>query len=91
MGKCCPLSGRWCRHYAAQFTAVGAAFDTTARVTAARFVGLWCRRYTSHFTAVGAAFDTTARVNDARLSTVSVGVLLPIVLLLVPPFTLRLR
>ena len=43
-----------------------------------------------HFTAVGAAFDTTARVNAARFLAVGVGVMLPILLLLMPPLTLRL-
>ena len=50
----------------------------------------WCRRHATHFTAVGAAFYTTARVNAARFSAVGVGVMLPILLLLVSPFTLRL-
>ena len=50
----------------------------------------WCRRYVAHFTAVGAAFYTTVRVNIARFSAVGVGVMLPILLLSVPPFTLRL-
>ena len=49
----------------------------------------WCRRHAADFTAVGAAFYTTARVNAARFSAVRVGVMLPILLLLVPPFTLR--
>ena len=54
------------------------------------FFGRWCRRYADHFTAVGAAFHTTARVNAACFSAVGVGVILPLLLLLVPPFTLRL-
>ena len=37
------------------FTAVGAAVYTTARVNAARFFSRWCRRYAAQFTAVGAA------------------------------------
>ena len=37
MGKYCPFFGRWCRRYAAHFTAVGVVFDATARVNAARF------------------------------------------------------
>ena len=36
-GQCCPKFSRWCRRYAAYFSAVGAAFCTTARVNAARF------------------------------------------------------
>ena len=44
----------------------------------------------ARFTAVGAAFDTTARVNAAWFSAVGAGIMLPILLLLVPPFTLRL-
>ena len=39
---------------------------------------------------VGATFHTTVRVNAGRFSAVGVGVMLPISLLLVPPFTLRL-
>ena len=39
------------------------------------------RRYAADFTAVGAAFYTTVRVN-----AVGVGVMLPILLLLEPPF-----
>ena len=49
----------------------------------------WCRRYAAHFTAVGAAFYTTAMINAARFSAVGVGGVLPILLLLVAPFTLR--
>ena len=76
--------------YAAHFSAVGAAFETTARVTSPRFVGRWCRRYTAHFTAVSCAFDTTAGGNAARFSAVGLGVMLPHLLLLVAPLTLRL-
>ena len=47
------------------------------------------RRYAAHLTAVGAAFYTTGRVNDVRFSAVGVGVMSPIILLVVPPFTLR--
>ena len=36
-GKCCPFFSRWYRRYGTHFTAVGAAFYTTARVNAARF------------------------------------------------------
>ena len=54
------------------------------------FFSRWSRRYAAHFTAVGAAFYTTAMVNAARFSAVGVGVMLPILLLSVPPFTLRL-
>ena len=54
------------------------------------FIARLCRRYTAHFTALGAAFYTTGTVNAARFSTVVVGVMLTILLLLVPPFTLRL-
>ena len=79
--------GRWCRRYAAHFNTIGAAFYTTARVNVARFSAVGCRRYAAHFTAVGAAFYTTSRVNAARFAAVGVGVMLPILLLLVPPFT----
>ena len=54
-----------------------------------RFSGRWCRRYAAHFTAVGAAFYTTPRVNAARFPAVGVGVTLHILLLLLPPLTLR--
>ena len=65
----------WCRHYAADFSAVGAAVYTTATVNAARFVGRWCKRYTAQFSAVGAAVYTTVRVYAARFwSAVGVGV-----------------
>ena len=47
----------------------------------------WYRRSVAQFTAVGAAFHTTVRVNAACFSAVGVGVMLPILLLLVPPFT----
>ena len=53
------------------------------------FFDRWGRRYAAHFTAVGTAFDTTARVNAARFLAVGVGVMLPILLLLVPLFTVR--
>ena len=33
--KCCPIFRRWCRRYAAHFTAVGAALYTTVRLNAA--------------------------------------------------------
>ena len=89
-GQCCPNFSRWCRRYGAHFSAVGAAFDTTARVTAPRCVGRWCRRYAAHFTAVGVAFDTTAGANAARFSAVGVGIMLPILMLLVQPLTRRL-
>ena len=48
-----------------------------------------CRRYAAHAAAVGAGFYTTVRVSIARFSDVGVGVMLPILLLLVPPFKLR--
>ena len=119
-GKCCPVFGRWCRRYAVHFTAVGAAFYTTARVNAARFSAVCVGVMLPNFTAVVVAFCTTVRVNAgsfskllglalycpfyccwcnlyttvrvnaARFSAVSIGVILPISLLLVPPFTLRL-
>ena len=34
--KCCPILRRWCRRYAAHFTAVGAALYTTVRAYAAQ-------------------------------------------------------
>ena len=53
------------------------------------FFGRWCRRYAAHFTAAGATFYTTAKANTARFSAVGVGVMLPILLLSVPPSTIR--
>ena len=50
-------------------------------------ISRWCRRYAAHFTAVRAAFYTTAGLNAACFSAVGVGVMLPISLLLVTPFT----
>ena len=47
------------------------------------------RRYADRFTAVGAAFYPMARRNAARFTAVGVGVMLPILKLLVPSFTLR--
>ena len=77
-------------HYAAHFTAVRAAFYATARVNAARFFSRWCKRYEAHYTAVGAAFYTNVMVSAARFcSVVGVAVTPPIILPLVPPFTLR--
>ena len=72
------------------FTAVDAAFYTTARVNAAHLSAVGVGVMLPNFTAVGAAFYTTARVISARcFSAVGVGVMLPIILLSVPPFTLR--
>ena len=79
-----PVFSRWCRRYAANLIAVGAAFYTTATVNAVRFLAV-----SADFTAIGAAFYITARVNGARFSAVGVGVMLPILLLLVQPFELR--
>ena len=86
-GKCFSCFGRWCKRYAALLSALGAAFYAMPRVNAARFSSVVCRRFAAHFTAVGAAFYTTVRVNAARFAAVGVGVMLPILLLLVPPFT----
>ena len=60
------------------------------RVNASRSSAVGCRRHAAYFTAVDAAFYTTARVNAARFSAVDVGVMLAIVLLSVPPWTLQL-
>ena len=51
--------------------------------------GRWCTRYAALVAAVRGTFYTSAMVNVARFSAVGAGVLLPILLLLVPPFTLR--
>ena len=81
---------RWCRRYAAHYIAVGAAFYTTARVNAARFFSAVGVGVILAFTAVVADFYTKAIVYAGCFSTVGVSVVLPILLLLVPPFTLRL-
>ena len=59
------------------FTAVDAAFYTTARINAARFSAVGVGDILSIFTAVVAAFYATARVNvsDIYASTVSLHVL----------------
>ena len=61
-----PGFGRWCRRYAAHFTAVGAAVYTTAKLNTARFTSVCRRRYGANFTAVDAAFYPTTRVNAAQ-------------------------
>ena len=71
-------------------TAVGAAVYTTARVIAARWFSAVGVGVILVFTAIDAAFYTTVRVNASCFSAVGVGFVLPILLLLVPPFTLRL-
>ena len=71
-------------------TAVGAAFNTMVRVNAARFCSAVGVGVMLPFTAVDAAFYTTARVNAARFSAIGLGVILPILLLLMELFTLRL-
>ena len=79
-----------CRRYAAHFTAVGAAVYTTARVNAARSPAVGVSVMLPNFTAVGVAFYTTVRINAGRFfEAVGVGVMLPLLLLLVQPFTLR--
>ena len=84
-----PGFGLWCSRYADHFTAVGAAFYTTATVNASRFSAVGVGDILTIFTAVVAAFYATARVNTARFSAVGVGDILSILLLLLPPFTLR--
>ena len=80
---------RWCRRYAAHYTAVGATFYTTARVKNARFSAVGVGVMLPNFTVVGAPLYTTATVNASRFSAVGLGLLPPIILLSVPPFTLR--
>ena len=60
-----PFFGRWCRRYSFHFTAVGATFNATAKVNAARFSAVGVDITLSHFTAVGATFYATAKVNAA--------------------------
>ena len=69
---------RWCRRFAANFTAVCSAFYTTARLIAARcFSAVGVGVMLPIFTAVGAAVYTTARAIAARcFSAVGVGVVL---------------
>ena len=80
----------WCRRYAAHFSAVGCRLLHYGKGNRCPFFIRWCRRYAAHFTAVGATLHTTARVNAARFSAVGAGVVLPILLLVTPPLTLRL-
>ena len=63
--------------------------STLYQQNAARFSPIGCRRHAAYFIPVGAAFYTTARVNAVRFSAVGVGIMLRILLLLLPPFTLR--
>ena len=84
-----PFFGRRCRRFAAPFTGVGATFYTTAKGKCFSILGRWSRHHVAHFIAVGAAFYATAMVNGALFSYVGVGVMLPILVLLVPPFTLQ--
>ena len=78
MGKRCPFFSRCCKRYAAQFSAVGAAFYTTVRVNAALcFSAVGVGVMLPIFAAVGAAVYTTARAIAARcFSAVGVGVVL---------------
>ena len=84
------FSGRWCRRYAAQFSAVDATFYTTARVNDVRFFSRWCRSCAVQLFAVSASLYTAVRVNAACfLLADDVGVMVPIVPLLVSSFSLR--
>ena len=78
-----PKFSRWCRRYAADFTAVGAAitlpvgsmlpqYSPLVQALCSRFYCCWCCYY------------TTGRVYAAQTFPVGVGVMLPILLLLVP-------
>ena len=80
--KRCPSFRRWCRRYAADFTAVGAAitvqvgsmlpqFSPLVQALCSRFYRCWCCYY------------TTGRVYAAQIFPVGVGVMLPILLQLV--------
>ena len=51
---------------------------------------LWTCTYIYNAVGVGTAFHPPARVNAAPFSAVGIGVMLPILLLLVLPFTLLL-
>ena len=72
----CPFYCCWCR------------LSDNGEGKCCAFFSRWCC-YAASFTAVGASFHTTANSNAARVSAVGVGVVLPVLLLLVPPFTLR--
>ena len=76
-----PGFGLWCSRYADHFTAVGAAFYTTATVNASRFSAVGVGDILTIFTAVVAAFYATARVNAARFSAVGVGDILSLSLI----------
>ena len=83
-----PVVGRWCRRYAARFTAVDAAFRNTISANAARFLAVALGVCCSSYCCWGRLLHT-ARVNTVRFSAVGVGVMLWFSLLSVPPFTLR--
>ena len=81
--------GSWCRRYTAHLNAVGAVFHTTASVNAARlsvvglgvmllFLSLWDLFFTLR---IGYILPVLRR---------DVGILLPMLLVLAPPFSLRL-
>ena len=55
----------------------------------ARFSAVGVSVMLPNFTAVGVALCTTVRVSVDGFSAVGVGVMLPILLLSIPPFTLR--
>ena len=83
--KCCPIFRRWCRRYAAYFTAVGAALYTTVRVIAAQIFAVDVGVMLPILLLLEPPFYNTVTLNAVQILTVGVGVMLPILLLLVPP------
>ena len=81
--KCCPNFRRWCRRYAADFTAVGAALLHYREGLCCPNFRRWCRRYAADFTAVGCCYYSTGWVYAAEILPVGGGGMLPILLLLV--------
>ena len=89
--KCCPIIRRWCRRYAAHFTAVGATLFTTVRVNATQIFAVGVGVMLSILLLSVPPFYTTVTLNGAQILTVGVGVMLPILLLLEPPFYTTVR
>ena len=63
--KCCPNFNRWCRRYAAHFTAVGAALYTTVRVNAAQIFVVGVGVMLPILLLFEPPFYTTVRLNAA--------------------------
>ena len=65
--KCCPIFRRWCRRYAAHFTAVGAALCTTVRVNAAQIFAVGVGVVLLILLLLEPPFYNTATLNAAQI------------------------